>query len=97
LGRYSYLRDRRGGHLLYDWVQDPGEQNDLSADLPELTASMSRRFDHHLVDGLAIQQFLRSLDPEAPESSDSSDGKSEGPMLSPEVEKQLRALGYLGG
>jgi hypothetical protein len=78
-------------------MQDPGEQNDLSGDLPELASSMARRFDRHLIDGLAMQQFLGSLGVEAHGNSISGDGEPEGPVLSPEAEKQLKALGYLGG
>ena len=79
-GRYKLIHDLDGGaSRLFDLRADPGEERDLAAQRPRVTAELLRRLDRHLraVEGAGLDGGAGRLD------------------RSRETERQLRALGYL--
>jgi arylsulfatase A-like enzyme len=71
--------DGAGAFELFDYRNDPLELRDLSADMPEVVESMTDELEIWSSTLAAIEPFVRAKPGE----------------LDPEVEKQLRALGYL--
>ncbi len=79
-GRFKLIHDLAGGDTrLFDLRSDPGEERNLAARRPQVTADLLRRLDRHLrsVEGTGLDAGAGHLD------------------RSREAQRQLRALGYL--
>jgi len=85
-GRYKLIVDpERGSTELYDWVRDPGEQDDLAQREPELVARLRGELE-------TLMAELRAS------AADFREGELQrlAPAEMEDVLEQLRSLGYLG-